>query len=32
MKLDGRNRIVYECDNAVKNKTAECVQRIWNTG
>ena len=23
MKLDGRNRIVYECDNAVRKKTAE---------
>ena len=31
MKLDGRNRIVYECDNAVKNKTAEgSVHTILN--
>lgn len=31
MKFDGRNRIVYECDNAVKNKTAEgSVHTILN--
>lgn len=31
MKLDGRNRIVYECDNAVRKKTAEgSVHTILN--